>query len=64
MEKHIDPPMVSRAQGCLLGQLAGDALGSMVEFRRPEDIHRDYPDRIRKLADGGTWNTIASRSLM
>jgi ADP-ribosyl-[dinitrogen reductase] hydrolase len=61
MEKSIDPPMVSRAQGCLLGQLAGDALGSMVEFRRPEDIRRDYPDRIRKLADGGTWSTIAGQ---
>ena len=23
----------SRAQGCLLGQLAGDALGSLVEFQ-------------------------------
>ena len=27
-----------RAQGCLLGQLAGDALGSLVEFQSPEDI--------------------------
>ena len=25
--------MVERAQGCLLGQLAGDTLGSLVEFR-------------------------------
>jgi len=25
--------MVVRAQGCLLGQLAGDTLGSLVEFR-------------------------------
>jgi ADP-ribosyl-[dinitrogen reductase] hydrolase len=61
MEEHIDPAMLSRAQGCLLGQLAGDALGSMVEFRRPEDIRRDYPDRIRELADGGTWSTIAGQ---
>jgi ADP-ribosyl-[dinitrogen reductase] hydrolase len=61
MEQHIDLAMVSRAQGCLLGQLAGDALGSTVEFWRPEDIRRDYPDRIRKLADGGTWSTIAGQ---
>jgi ADP-ribosyl-[dinitrogen reductase] hydrolase len=61
MEEHIDPAMVSRAQGCLLGQLAGDALGSMVEFRSPEDIRREYPDRIRELADGGRWNTIAGQ---
>jgi len=60
-EHHLDPTMVSRAQGCLLGQLAGNALGSMVEFRRPEDILRYYPDRIRELADGGTWNTIAGQ---
>jgi len=53
--------MVSRAQGCLLGQLAGDALGSMVEFQRPEDIRRSYPHRIRELADGGRWNTIAGQ---
>jgi len=33
----------------------------MVEFRRPEDILRYYPDRIRELADGGTWNTIAGQ---
>ena len=55
------PAMVSRAQGCLLGQLAGDALGSMVKFQRPEDIRRSYPHRIRELADGGRWNTIAGQ---
>jgi len=61
MEERIDSTMVSRAQGCLLGQLAGDALGSMVEFGRPEDIRRNYPDGIRKLADGGRWGTIAGQ---
>ena len=50
-----------RAQGCLLGQLAGDALGSLVEFRAPDDIWREYPNGVRKLADGGTWNTIAGQ---
>jgi ADP-ribosyl-[dinitrogen reductase] hydrolase len=52
---------LSRAQGCLIGQLAGDALGSLVEFRTPEDIRREYPDGVRELADGGTWNTIAGQ---
>jgi ADP-ribosyl-[dinitrogen reductase] hydrolase len=61
MEEHINPAVVSRAQGCLLGQLAGDALGSMVEFRGPEDIRCDYPNRIRELADGGRWGTIAGQ---
>ena len=52
---------ISRAQGCLLGQLAGDALGSLVEFQSPEEIRRNYPNGVRELADGGTWNTIAGQ---
>ena len=52
---------VARAQGCLLGQLAGDALGSLVEFQAPEQIQRKYPDGVRELADGGTWGTIAGQ---
>ena len=53
--------MLNRAQGCLLGQLAGDALGSLVEFQTPEQIRRAYPYGVRELADGGTWNTIAGQ---
>jgi len=53
--------MRERAQGCLLGQLAGDSLGSLVEFRAPDDIRREYPKGVRELADGGTWNTIAGQ---
>ncbi|MDA8026996.1 MAG: ADP-ribosylglycohydrolase family protein [Actinomycetota bacterium] len=52
---------LDRAQGCLLGQLAGDALGSLVEFQSPEEIRRRYPDGLRELSDGGTWNTIAGQ---
>lgn len=52
---------LARARGCLLGQLAGDALGSLVEFQSPEEIHRSYPEGVRELADGGTWNTIAGQ---
>jgi ADP-ribosylglycohydrolase len=52
---------LDRAQGCLLGQLAGDALGSLVEFQAPEQIRREYPNGVRELADGGTWNTIAGQ---
>ena len=52
---------VNRAQGCLLGQLAGDALGSLVEFQSPEEIRRNYPKGVQELADGGTWNTIAGQ---
>ncbi|GAB4240001.1 MAG: ADP-ribosylglycohydrolase family protein [Acidobacteriota bacterium] len=66
----IDPSSVSaqvgssrleRAQGCLLGQLAGDALGSLVEFSTPDEIRRAYPGGLRNLADGGVWDTIAGQ---
>ena len=53
--------VLSRAQGCLLGQLIGDSLGSLVEFQRPEQIRRRFPDGVRDMADGGTWNTIAGQ---
>jgi ADP-ribosyl-[dinitrogen reductase] hydrolase len=58
---NINHNVLSRAQGCLLGQLAGDALGSLVEFQTPEKIRREYPDGVRNLADGGTWDTIAGQ---
>ena len=53
--------MLSRAEGCLLGQLAGDSLGSLVEFRGPDDIRRQYPAGVRELVNGGTFNTIAGQ---
>lgn len=53
--------MLQRAQGCLLGQLVGDALGSLVEFKTPEQIRREYPNGVRELHDGGTWHTIAGQ---
>jgi ADP-ribosyl-[dinitrogen reductase] hydrolase len=58
---YVDDGTLLRAQGCLLGQLAGDALGSLVEFQSPEEIRRKYPDGVRELADGGTWGTIAGQ---
>lgn len=57
----LDIDILSRAQGSLLGQLAGDSLGSLVEFRAPDDIRQEYPKGVRELADGGTWNTIAGQ---
>ena len=51
----------SRAQGCLLGQIAGDSLGSLVEFEDASTIRELYPDGVRELADGGTWNTLAGQ---
>ena len=56
-----DADMVARARGCLAGQLAGDALGSLVEFQSPEAIRSRYPNGMREPADGGTWNTLAGQ---
>ena len=56
-----DPGLLRRAQGCLLGQLAGDALGSLVEFQSPEAIRSQHPQRLTALKSGGTWGTIAGQ---
>jgi ADP-ribosylglycohydrolase len=58
----IDPAVLARARGCLLGQFAGDSLGGLVEFRDAEDIRARYPGGVRELADGGSWNTIAGQA--
>lgn len=54
-------PMLARAQGTLLGQLAGDALGSLVEFQSAREITRVYPEGVREMAPGGTWNLLAGQ---
>ncbi|MBI3268764.1 MAG: ADP-ribosylglycohydrolase family protein [Planctomycetes bacterium] len=56
-----DAGVLSRAQGCLLGQVAGDSLGSLVEFRGADWIRGRHPDGVRLLADGGTWDTLAGQ---
>ncbi|MFN0171565.1 MAG: inositol monophosphatase family protein [Bryobacteraceae bacterium] len=53
--------MLRRAQGCWFGQLAGDSLGSLVEFESPASIERRYPGGPRHLANGGVWGTIAGQ---
>lgn len=58
---HSKSGVLSRAQGCLLGQLIGDSLGSLVEFQSPGEILFNYPEGVRDMADGGTWNTIAGQ---
>jgi hypothetical protein len=39
--------ILERAQGCLLGQLAGDAMGSPVEYRSPARSDAQLPTRSR-----------------
>ncbi len=57
----MDRETLNRAEGCLLGQLVGDALGSQVEFSGPEAIACAYPQGVRDLRDGGFWNTLAGQ---
>jgi ADP-ribosyl-[dinitrogen reductase] hydrolase len=53
---------LSRAQGSLLGQVAGDNLGALVEFETAEAIARAFPDGgPRRLADGGRWDILAGQ---
>jgi ADP-ribosylglycohydrolase/fructose-1,6-bisphosphatase/inositol monophosphatase family enzyme len=52
---------VARAQGCLLGQVIGDSLGSLVEFKSAAEIARLHPGGVRALADGGVYHTIAGQ---
>ncbi len=64
--KHVSdqrfPEALGRAQGCLLGQLSGDALGGLVEFQSAEQIAAAYPaGGPDVLRDGGTWNTLAGQ---
>lgn len=55
------PARLSRAQGVLLGQLAGDALGSYVEFETSAEIRRRHPAGVTRLRPGGTWNLLAGQ---
>jgi len=56
-----DTARLRRAQGCLLGQIAGDSLGSLVEFASKAVIPMRYPGGLRDLLDGGVWSTLAGQ---
>lgn len=56
-QRHLFIEALPRAQGCLPGQLAGDSLGSLAEFRSQEDIRREDLNGVRDTADGSTRNT-------
>lgn len=56
-----DSSLLDRAQGCLLGQLAGDNLGALVEFQSPEQIRARFPEGPRELIDGGYWDLLAGQ---
>ena len=56
-----DTGRLSRAQGALLGQLAGDSLGGLVEFQAGETVRQRHPDGPRRLVDGGHWDILAGQ---
>lgn len=57
-----DNAALRRAQGCWLGQLVGDALGSQVEFKTPDAIAKAWPDGVNAIRDGGTFDTLAGQA--
>ena len=56
-----DPGVLDRAVGCLIGQVAGDSLGGLVEFRSAASIAKAYPAGVWWLADGGHWDILAGQ---
>lgn len=60
-ETIADNGLLIRAQGCLLGQLAGDALGSMVEFMGAAEIRRRYPGGLREIGPSTVFHTLAGQ---
>jgi ADP-ribosylglycohydrolase/fructose-1,6-bisphosphatase/inositol monophosphatase family enzyme len=51
-----------RAQGCLIGQVAGDSLGALVEFQSAEQISARFPgEGLDELADGGPHGIAAGQ---
>ncbi|MDX1973999.1 MAG: inositol monophosphatase family protein [Candidatus Sumerlaeia bacterium] len=57
-----DSAVLQRAQGALMGQLVGDALGSQVEFEAAESIAADHPDGGPRHLIGSTlWKTLAGQ---
>lgn len=56
-----DPLVLDRAQGALLGLLAGDALGAQVEFLDATTIRTNHPQGVTELRSGGTWNLLAGQ---
>ncbi len=56
-----DARRLTRAQGCWLGQLVGDALGSQVESLPPAEIEARWPQGVNALTDGTLNDLIAGQ---
>lgn len=60
-KREVDPLVLDRAHGALLGLLAGDALGAQVEFLDAATIRAHHPQGVTELRAGGTWNLLAGQ---
>lgn len=49
---------IRRAWGCLLGQIAGDSLGSQVEFKDEEKVRALYPAGMDELEGSELYRTL------
>ena len=56
-----DPRLLSRAQGCLLGQLAGDSLGYLLAATDPATRGQRLTLEALELADGGSPGPLAGQ---
>jgi ADP-ribosylglycohydrolase/fructose-1,6-bisphosphatase/inositol monophosphatase family enzyme len=57
-----DTGALRRAQGCMLGQLAGDALGALAEFQSPSSSAQAHPEGgPRELREGGPHRIMAGQ---
>lgn len=56
MTAPVDAAVVARARGAWLGQIAGDALGTTVEFKPPGRIAELYPEGLRRIIGGGPFS--------
>ena len=50
--------MLDKAQGCFMGLIAGDNLGSHGEFKFKDQIKSLYPKGIKELIQGGVFNLL------
>ena len=55
----VNQDVIDRAQGCFLGQIIGDLLGSLVEFKTREEIERLFPSGLENAMNSGQVNFLA-----
>jgi ADP-ribosylglycohydrolase len=57
----IEKGIQERGLGALLGQAAGDALGTTVEFKSAAAIQKMYPKGLRAIVGGGPFEVAAGQ---